>query len=178
MPFVHKYALLINYVFQGSKEGKNAWKIRKDAMEIVLASLESCGGIISCAPTCIPGLVELVKVIAERLGDSQSNLKPLAATLIRSIFASVTSELKVKLGRIVFPYLVNAALTDSKQTMRDAAMTALVAGTTKKESEGGGPNSASLETFLAVFVSSIKEADFKVSSSLHFYFIFVEGLGM
>jgi cytoskeleton-associated protein 5 len=146
-------------------------------MEIVLASLESCGGMISCAPTCIPGLVELVKVIADRLGDSQSNLKPLAATLIGSIFASVTSELKVKLGRIVFPYLVNAALTDSKQTMRDAAMTALVAGTSKIESEGGGPNSASLEAFLAVFVSSIKEADFKVRSSLHFYFIFCRRFG-
>jgi hypothetical protein len=137
-------------------------------MEIVSATLESCGGVLSSAPSCIPGLVELVKVIAERLGDSQSNLKPLAATLIGLVFAFVTSDLKVKLGRIVFPYLINAALTDSKQNMRDAAMTALVAGTNKTESEGGGPNSSSLETFLAVFVSSIKESDFKVSSSFDF----------
>lgn len=159
------FDVLVHASLQGAKEGKNSWKLRKEAMEIVLSSLERCGGSILCTPNCIPGLVELVKLTAERLSDSQSNLKPLAAALIGSIFDSVTSEVKVRIGKIAFPPLINAALTDNRQAMRDAAMSALIAGTHKIESEGGGPNPASLETFLAAFVASIKDSDFKVSST-------------
>ena len=131
-------------------------------MEEVSSSLDRCGGVISCAPNCVPGLVELVRALTQRLNDVQSNLKPLAASLIETIFYSVDSDVQVKLGRIAFPPLLSAAMADNRQAMRDKSMSALKAGTRKIKLDEVVPNSASLEILLGSFVTITKDSEFKV----------------
>ena len=73
----------------GSKEGKTAWKLRKEALDEVSDTLGKCTGMLLTTSAEINNLVELLRALKERLSDSQSNLKPLAARIIGIILATV-----------------------------------------------------------------------------------------
>jgi hypothetical protein len=83
-----------------------------------------------------------------RLGDSQSNLKPLAARNISEILGSVDGFAQAKLGKIVYGPLVSAAMNDNKKIMRDASLEAIRSGTMKLDIEGGGVNHYSMDSFM------------------------------
>ena len=145
---------------QGSKDGKNAWKLRKEAMDDVEAALARCNGLISTEP--LKPLVDLLRALRERLSDSQSNLKPVAARIIGSIVGSVDKVSQAKLGKIVFAPLVSAVMNDNRKPMRDASMEALRAGTTASSIEGGEPNSLALESLVIAVVGELSESEYKV----------------
>ena len=148
---------------QNSKEGKNAWKARKQALEDVENSLEKCGGLVSTKGGCFRSLADLCRGLRERLNDSQSNLKPLAAKVIGLLLGAVDGVSQAKLGKIVFSHLISNAMNDNKKLMREASIDALKRGTEKLPIEGNGVNPLSMETFLASLVSELKDSDFKVS---------------
>jgi hypothetical protein len=153
------YALLLTV--QGSKEGKTAWKARKAAMEDVDSALKRCSGLLE---TCRPKpLVDLLRALRERLSDSQSNLKPVAARLIGQILGAVDMNTQGKMGKVVYPPLINAAMNDNKKNMHDAAMEALSIGTSLAPLEGEGLNEQSLEAFVNALVGELEESEFKVS---------------
>ena len=151
----------------GSKEGKTAWKHRKQALEDVGAALEKCSGLISTSPqTLYAGLVELVRAMKDRLSDSQSNLKPIAAKNIGSLLSHCDRVAQAKLGKLVFGPLINASMTDNKKMMRDGAIMALQAGTELHAMEGGGSNPLALDCLVGCLVSELKGSDFK-AGGLH-----------
>jgi hypothetical protein len=145
----------------GSKEGKTAWKQRKEAMDEVDASLKKCAGMLLTSPPQLKALVELLRVLKERLSDSQSNLKPLAARLIGLILGSVEKAAQATLGKIVFSSLINAAINDGRKPMRDACLMALSDGTKTSELEGGELNSLALEALVFAFVGEVGSAEIK-----------------
>lgn len=146
----------------GSKEGKTAWKLRKQALEDVGTALEKCSCLISTSPqTVYGGLVELVRAMKGRLSDSQSNLKPVAAKHIGSLLSCCDRVAQAKLGKLVFGPLINAAMTDNKKIMRDAAITALQGGTGLHAMEGGGSNPFALDCMVGSLVAELKDSDFK-----------------
>jgi cytoskeleton-associated protein 5 len=147
-------------LLQGSKEGKNAWKLRKEAMDAVETALARCNGLISTES--LKPLVDLLRAMRERLSDSQSNLKPVAARIIGSILRSVDKVSQAKLGKIVFAPLVSAVLNDNRKPMRDESMEALRAGTTASSIEGGEPNSSALESLMVAVVGELSESEYKV----------------
>ena len=151
----------------GSKEGKTAWKHRKQALEDVGAALEKCSGLISTSPqTLYAGLVELVRAMKDRLSDSQSNLKPIAAKNIGSLLSRCDRVAQAKLGKLVFGPLINAAMTDNKKMMRDGAIMALQVGTELHAMEGGGSNPLALDCLVGCLVAELKGSDFK-AGGLH-----------
>jgi len=146
----------------GSKEGKTAWKLRKQALEDVGAALEKCSGLIFTSPQNVfSGLVELVRAMKGRLSDSQSNLKPVAAKQIGILLSCCDKNAQAKLGKLVFGALINAAMTDNKKIMRDAAITALQGGTELHAMEGGGCNSLALDCLVGCLTNELKDSDFK-----------------
>jgi len=145
---------------QGSKEGKNAWKLRKQALDDVESAVNKSNGLISTE--ALKPLVELLRVLRERLSDSQSNLKPVAARIIGSILGSVDTASQAKLGKIVFAPLVSAVANDNRKPMREASLEAIRVGTTASSVEGGEPNSASLESLMVAVVGELNESEFKV----------------
>ena len=146
----------------GSKEGKTAWKLRKQALEDVGAALEKCSGLICTSPQNVhAALVELVRAMRGRLSDSQSNLKPVAAKQIGVFLSCCDKTAQSKLGKLVFGPLINAAMTDNKKIMRDAAITALQSGTELHAMEGGGCNSLALDCMVGCLVTELKDSDFK-----------------
>ena len=144
-------------------EGKTAWKLRKEAMEEVNSSLSKCCGLISTEGKAILSLKELFIALRSRLNDSQSNLKPIASTLIGSLLNCVDDEAQAKLGKIVFPALVNAAMNDMKKTMRDAAVSALSMGTERSQQNGGGTNLLTTECFILCLETELTDAALKSS---------------
>jgi len=129
-------------------EGKAAWKHRRDAMEEVRVSVSKCGGLIATEGKAFLSLKQLFLALRSRLNDSQSNLKPIAATLIGSLMNHIDDDSQAKLGKIVFPALANAAMNDMKKTMRDAAVSALSMGTERPKQNGGGTNMLATESFI------------------------------
>ncbi|KAL7540754.1 hypothetical protein ACHAXR_010359, partial [Thalassiosira sp. AJA248-18] len=144
-------------------EGKSAWKQRKEGMEEVNACLSKCGGLIETEGKAFLSLKQLFIALRSRLNDSQSNLKPIAATLIGSLLNHVDDEPQAKLGKIVFPALANAAMNDMKKTMRDAAVSALSMGTERPKQNGGGTNLAATECFIVCLQSVLSDAALKSS---------------
>ncbi|KAG7371784.1 hypothetical protein IV203_017926 [Nitzschia inconspicua] len=145
----------------GSKDGKTAWKARKAAMEDVEKALKSSSGVID-ASTIRP-LIDLLRALKERLADSQSNLKPMAARLIGDILGSVEGDAQGKLGKVVYAPLINAAMNDNRKIMNDAAMEALQKGTSQPPIEGGGLNESSLETFVVALTTELEESEYKAA---------------
>ena len=160
---------LVNLKNQGSKDGKNAWKVRKEAMEEVESGLQRCGGFVSTDPAALKSLLDLARALRERLNDSQMNLKPVAAKIIATLLISVDEDSQVKLGRIFYTTLINAAINDNKKVMRDAALEALQAGTTKSEIDGGGVNATSLEVFLQSLTAELNDSEYKVKCLQDFF---------
>ena len=145
-------------------EGKAAWKIRRDAMEEVRISVSKCGGLIGTEEgNEISFLKQLFSALRSRLTDSQSNLKPIAATLIGGLLNHIDGNSQAKLGKIVFPALINAAMNDMKKTMRDAAASALSMGTDHSTQNGGGTNILATESFIVCLESQLSDAALKSS---------------
>ena len=145
----------------GSKEGKTAWKLRKEAMDEVEEALKRCSGMLSTTALHLKALVELLRALKERLSDSQSNLKPLAAKLIGSVLGLVDKGSQGTLGRLVFSPLLNAAISDGRKPMREASLKALSDGTISSDLEGGGPNGLALESLMVAFVGVVGSAEIK-----------------
>lgn len=148
--------------FQSSKDGKTSWKARKAAMEELDTYLQRCAGLIDTSK--LKQLVDLLRALRERLSDSQSNLKPVAARLIGIIMSLSDANAQSKLGKVVYGPLINAAMNDSRKVMHDACMESLILGTSLPKLEGTGPNDLSLENFIVCLVGELDESDFKVSA--------------
>jgi len=152
-------AVLLTFL-QGSKEGKNAWKLRKQALDDVEAAVNKSNGLIST--DALKPLVELLRALRERLSDSQSNLKPVAARTIGSILGAVDTVSQAKLGKIVYAPLVSAVMNDNRKPMRQMSLEAIRVGTTASSVEGGKPNRSSLESLMVSVVGELSESEFKV----------------
>ena len=129
-------------------------------MEEVDAALKRCSGMIDT--TKMKPLVDILRALRERLGDSQGNLKPVAARLIGSILSFSDKQSQGKLGKVVYAPLINAAMNDNKKNMHDASMGALRVGTSMNSLEGEGPNSLALEPFVVALVGELGESELKV----------------
>ena len=123
--------------------------------------MQRCAGLIDTSK--LKQLVDLLRALRERLSDSQSNLKPVAARLIGIIMSVSDANAQAKLGKVVYGPLINSAMNDSRKVMHDACMEALVLGTSLPKLEGTGPNVLSLENFIVSLVGELDESDFKVS---------------
>lgn len=158
-------------VRMGSKEGKTSWKARKAAMEEVDSVMRRCVGLLDT--TALRPLVDLLRALRDRLSDSQSNLKPVAARLIGRILSATDAISQAKLGKVVFGPLINAAMNDSRKIMHDAALEALQIGTSRPKLEGGTANEQVLEPFLIGLVGELDESDFKVQYWIERFFSFL-----
>ena len=105
----------------GQTEGKNAWKARKEAMESVKAQLEKTEYLVKADSQ----VHDLLRSLKERLSDSQSNLKPLAAGIIADMICSLDATSATKYCKVVTHALVTVAMSDNKKMMRDAVLAAL-----------------------------------------------------
>ena len=142
---------------------KKSWRNRKDALDEVAAALSKCGGLLSTEGKSFLELKQLAANLRLRTNDSQSNLKPLAASVIGSLLSHVDDTTQAKLGAVVFPSLVIAAMNDIKKTMRDAALLALGLGTDSANQNGGGTNASALEAFILSLDSELSDASLKSS---------------
>jgi hypothetical protein len=149
--------------FKGSKDGKTAWKTRKEALDEVDAALQSCSGLIDSSQTKQRSLGELLRALRDRLADTQINLKPMAARIIGVYLSLINEQDQGKLGRLVYPALINSVMNDIKKPMRDASLEALRQGTSRSSLSGGGVNKAALEPFVMAFVDEVNEASIRVS---------------
>lgn len=131
-------------------------------MEEVEAVLKRCAGLLDTSK--LRPLVDVLRALRERLSDSQSNLKPVAARLIGSILSATDAPSQAKLGKVVYGPLINAAMNDSRKVMHDACMEALSVGTSLPKFEGGGLNELSMEPFIVSLVGELDESDFKVGT--------------
>lgn len=132
-------------------------------MEEVEAALEHCAGLLDTNK--LRPLVELLRALRDRLSDSQSNLKPVAARLMGVILSVVDGPSQAKLGKAAYGPLINCAMNDTRKVMHDACMEALGVGTSLPKVEGGGTNVQALEPFVLGLVGEMDESDFKVSLS-------------
>lgn len=142
---------------------KKSWRNRKDALDEVDAALGKCGGLLSTEGKAFLQLKQLAANLRLRINDSQSNLKPLAASVIGSLLSHLDDTAQAKIGPVVFPALVNAAMNDMKKTMRDAAVSALEFGTDSPKQNGGGTNASSVEAFILSLESELSDAAIKSS---------------
>ncbi|CAM9466508.1 unnamed protein product, partial [Hapterophycus canaliculatus] len=101
-------------------KGKEAWKGRKAAMEDVIQACGKSGNYLEANRF----LAEVLKALTPRLADSQSNLKPLAASALAEVASSVGADATTKLTRIYAEPLL-ACVADNRKMMRDAAIAAL-----------------------------------------------------
>ena len=144
-------------------DGKNSWKIRKEAMEEVLQEANKCCGLLSTDGKAYTTLKEVMVALRSRMNDSQSNLKPLAATTMESVLSRLDETSQAKLGKIVYPSLLSAAMNDMKKTMRDASLSALQTGTRHPEHSGGGVNILAVDAVIVCLLSELSDAAIKSS---------------
>lgn len=140
---------------------KKSWRNRKDALDEVNAELGKCGGLLSTEGKAFSQLKHLAENLRLRINDSQSNLKPLAASVIGLLLSYLDDTAQAKIGSVVFPALVNAAMNDVKKTMRDAALSSLELGTESPKQNGGGTNAPSVEAFILSLESELSDASIK-----------------
>lgn len=144
----------------GSNDSKTSWKARKAAMEDLEEVMKRCTGLLDTSK--LKPLVDLLRALRDRLSDSQSNLKPIAARLIGVIMSATDAMSQAKLGKVVYGPLINSAMNDSRAIMHDACMEALRIGTSLPKLQGARPNDQALEPFLVALVGELDESDFKV----------------
>ena len=145
-----------------TKEGKNAWKLRKAAMDEVNQALEKSNGLVSSEDKHLSQVASVIKALRERLDDSQSNLKPQAANLIGKVLGSLDAIAQGKLAKLAFYQLLSPALTDNRKPMRETCIVALKQATDKLAIEGGGKNPAAVEALLLPVSTLLKETQYKV----------------
>ena len=143
-------------VKMGQTEGKNAWKTRKDAMEAVQAQVKKVDYLVKAGGQ----VLDLLRALKERLSDSQSNLKPLAAGIIADIIYSLDAASSVKYVKVAGFALVSAAMNDNKKTMRDAVFAALER-TLRNSANPDSVNGAVLNGYLGPLTQAIKEGNSK-----------------
>ena len=151
-----------SYFLKGSKDGKTAWKLRKQAIEEVDGALKKCSALIDTEPYSLKRLAELLRALRDRLSDSQGNLKPLSARVIGSLLSVTDAAAQAKLGKIVHAFLINAAISDIKKPMREASLGALQLSTTIPSIEGGGLNKEALESFVTALSGEVNDTALKV----------------
>ena len=105
-------------------DGKNSWQNRKAAIEAVIAACERSGHYLDASKGATANLSDLLKALKARVNDTQANLKPLAATAIGHVVASLDPEPGARHLRAVASGLI-AGLGDNKKPMRDATVAAL-----------------------------------------------------
>lgn len=138
-------------------------------MEEVEAVLRRCSGLLDTST--LKPLLDLCRALCERLSDTQSNLKPVAARLLGSVLSSVDGPAQAKLGKVVYAPLINSAMNENKKTMHDAAMEALRKGTSLHPLEGDGVNNQALLTFVAALAAELDESEFKVCLASTFFIL-------
>ncbi len=104
----------------GLTKGKDAWKGRKAAIEDIIAACKASGQHIEANRAA----ADVVKGLKERLSDSQSNLKPLAASAIAEVMVSLPTDAAPKFCRLFHEALLGC-ISDNKKLMREAAISAL-----------------------------------------------------
>ena len=72
----------------------------------------------------------------------------------------------------MFGPLINAAMNDNKKLMRDTAMDALEKSTRKLDTEGGGSNPFSMESFMSSMVGELEDSEFKIKARRYEYTCF------
>ncbi len=142
---------------------KKSWRNRKEALDEVNDALGKSGGLLSTERKAFQQLKQLAENLRLRLNDSQSNLKPVAASVIGLLLSHLDDTAQAKIGSVVFPALVNAAMNDIKKTMRDAAVLSLELGTERPKQNGGGTNAPSVESFILSLESELSDAAIKSS---------------
>ena len=107
-------------------------------------------------------LSDLTRGLRDRLTDLQINLRPSAARLVGSLLSLVDKSSQAKLGKLVFPALINEAMNDIKKPMRDASIEAIQTSIKASQLDGGGVNVLSLEALVVALVSEVNEAAVRV----------------
>eukprot|EP00977_Amphora_coffeiformis_P028441 scaffold35161_cov153-Amphora_coffeaeformis.AAC.5 len=161
LPKFDLLSALPNDVIQkmNSKDGKAAWKIRKEALDAVDNAMNTCTGLIDS--TSAKPLVELTRSLRDRLSDTQINLKPLAAKAIGKVLGNTDPVAQAKLGKIVYATLLGAAMNDIKKPMREASLESINQIIRSPEIEGGVVNHSAIEGLVTGLVSEITEVAVK-----------------
>lgn len=129
-----------------NNDGKNAWQVRKTAIEEVVAGVERSSNYLEASKS----LAEVLKALRGRLADSQSNLKPLAAAAIAQVVNSVDVAAVPKLLRLVGEALLGG-VSDNKKQMRDAAIEAVG----KCVTVDGSANTAAVDVLLPALATTL-----------------------
>jgi cytoskeleton-associated protein 5 len=140
-----------------SKDGKTAWKYRKEALEEIEAALKRCSGLIKTEGSNLRPITDLARLLEQRLSDTQINLKPIAASVIARLLSAVDASTQARVGKIVFSQLISAAMNDIKKPMRDNCLLALRAGVAIPSLDGGGINGEALEVLVASLIGQVNE---------------------
>jgi hypothetical protein len=136
-------------------EGKTSWQNRKVALESVIAACERSGHFLDASKNMGGPLSELLKSLKARVGDTQANLKPIAAVAIGHVIASLEPEHGTKQLRVIAAGLI-AGLGDNKKPMRDATVSALQMAVTLNQP--GGDSAAADMGLLSVLIAPLGEA--------------------
>ena len=139
-------------------------------MEDVENALKRCNGLLDT--TDVRPYVSLCRELCERLSDTQSNLKPVAARLLGAVLSSVDAASQAKLGKVIFAPLINSAMNENKKMMHDAAMEALTKATSLHPIEGEGINQQAIIPFVSALAMVLDDSEYKVC----LYLLFQSGL--
>ncbi len=129
-------------------EGKTSWQNRKTAMESVISACTRSAYYLESNKL----LIEIIKALKLRMNDTQANLKPIAATAISSVIASLDPLVGVKYIKVISESLLNG-LCDNKKQMRDSTVSALQMIVTLNKGEGSAADS----TLLGAFIPALGE---------------------
>ena len=133
-------------------------------MEDVSNALKRCNGLLDT--TDMKMYASLCRELCERLSDTQSNLKPVAARLLGTVLSTVDAAAQAKLGRVVYPPLITSAMNENKKMMHDAAMEALEKATSLHPIEGEGVNRQAIIPFVSALAMVLDDSEYKVGFKL------------
>jgi hypothetical protein len=106
--------------------------------------------------------MELIRILRERLSDTQINLRPLAARVVGLVLSSVDKCSQAKIGKIVYTALINSAMNDIKKPVRDASLEAIRQGITVSSLDGDGLNDLGMEGLVGALVEEVNESSIRV----------------
>ena len=131
-------------------------------MDTVDGALKGCSGLIESSPREMKQMVPLMRVLRDRLSDTQINLRPTAARLLGALLSVVDTGAQAKLGKLVYAALLASAMNDIKKPTRDAALAAVRVGITASALDGGGLNELCLEALVTGLVSEVNDTSLRV----------------
>jgi hypothetical protein len=147
---------------KATKEGKTAWKMRKEALDEIDEAMKGCNGLLSTGPAQMKQLIELARGLRDRLTDLQINLRPTAARLVGTLVSLVDSTNQAKLCKVVLSSLINEAMNDIKKPMRDASLLAIQSSVTCPQVDGASLNVLAIEPLINALVSEVNDAAIRV----------------